>query len=70
MLVLTLDDKNEVVITDNNGDEMTLLFNRKKGGQAVSVGFSEPDGQRNFNIARKKRAPFPAGGLRCQSLKY
>ncbi len=61
MLVLTVDDKNEVIITGNNGDEMTLLFNRKKGGQAVSVGFQEPNGQRNFNISRKKREACPAG---------
>ena len=61
MLVLTVDDKNKVIITGNNGEEMILMFNRKKGGNAVSVGFQEPEGQRNFNIARKKRAALPAG---------
>lgn len=60
MLVLTLDDKNKVIITDNDGQEVTLLFNKTKG-KAVSVGFQEPGGQRNFNISRKKREPFPAG---------
>lgn len=55
MLVLTVDDKNQVIITDKAGEEMTLMFNRKKGGQSVSVAFDEPNGQRNFNIARKKR---------------
>ncbi len=61
MLVLTLDNKNKIIITDKDGDKMTLCFNRKKGGQAVSVGFSEPDGQRNFNIARTMREACPAG---------
>ena len=61
MLVLTLDDKNEVVITDQKGEKMRMVFNRKKGGRAVSVGFSEPDGQRNFNIARAMREAYPAG---------
>ncbi len=60
MLVLTLDDKNQVVITNSNGEVVALTFNRNKG-KAVSVGFQEPDGQRNFNIARKKRETFPAG---------
>ena len=60
MLVLTLDDKNEIVITNKNGEEMRMVFNRNKG-KAVSVGFQEPDGLRNFNIARKTREACPAG---------
>lgn len=62
MLVLTVDDKNAVEVTnEKSGEKFTMTFNRKKGGKSVSVGFSEPDGQRNFNIARKKQAAHPAG---------
>ena len=55
MLVLTVDDKNKVIITGNNGEEMILMFNRKK---AVTRSLS---GSKNPRVSGTSTLPARSG---------